>query len=242
MVRVKPSLEELESTRSAPGLQEPAAETGGETVVHIDSGTAGAEAGRRRGGLRLLREAVETVVLTVVIFVAINTATGRFRIEGPSMMPNLHPGQYLIISKLEYKLHPPRRGDIVVFHHPQNAGRDLIKRIIGLPGETVEIRQGSVHIDGALLDEPFILHKSRDSGHNELGPDEFFVLGDNRPNSDDSHNWGVLHRDEIVGKAWISYWPPSDWGGVPHFGFTDVDLTTGSTGMEGNLDSGARGD
>lgn len=241
MVRVKPSLEEIESTRTAPGPQELATETGDETVVRIDSGTAETEAGRRRGGLRLLREVVETIVLTVVIFVAINTVTGRFRIEGPSMKPNLHAGQYLIISKLEYKLHPPRRGDIVVFHHPRDASRDLIKRIIGLPGETVEIRQGEVYIDDVFLEEPFILHKSRDSGRYELGPGEFFVLGDNRPNSDDSHNWGVLHRDEIVGKAWVSYWPPSDWGGVPHFGFTD-DLATEGPGTEEHSDSRARGD
>jgi len=174
---------------------------------------------KSRRWLRALREIVETVALTLVIFVIINAATGRFRIEGPSMNPNLHEGQYLIINKVVYKLHPPRRGDIIVFHHPRNAHHDLIKRVIGLPGETVEVRQGQVHINGVPLDEPYVEHRGSYSVHYELGSDEIFVLGDNRPNSDDSHTWGPLQRERIVGKAAISYWPPGDWGGVPHYTF-----------------------
>ncbi len=206
---------EQESPGAAGGPQEPTTET----ATEFDSSATEPEARKRGGGLHLLREIVETIVLTVLIFAVINTFTGRFRVEGPSMMPNLHQGQYLIINKIVYKLGSPERGDIVVFHHPRDTGRDLIKRIIGLPGETVEIRQGEVHVNGFLLEEPYVFHQAAYSDRRELGPDDYFVLGDNRPNSDDSHNWGVLHRDEIVGKAWISYWPPSDWGVLPHYGF-----------------------
>lgn len=215
-------MDEQVPTATVPEPQMQSSDLDNETSAHIDGAVA--ESGTEEGGRwwRLLREIGETVLLTVVIFVVINAVTGRFRIEGPSMEPNLHEGQYLIINKIVYQLGPPRRGDIIVFHHPQNSGRDLIKRVIGLPGETLDIRQGQVYINDTLLEEPYIVHQGRYSGHYQLGPDEFFVLGDNRPNSDDSHNWGVLERDQIVGKAAISYWPPGNWGGIPHFSYPEA--------------------
>jgi signal peptidase I len=206
------SLEELD-TAAASQIQEP--------FVELDEGAlaqaeAEAKTRKRWGGLRLLREVAETVLLTLLIFVVINTLTGRFRIEGPSMNPTLHENQYLVINKVVYRFHPPRRGDIVVFHHPRDPDRDLIKRVVGLPGEKVEIRQGQVYINGVPLQEPYVLHPGSRFVEYQLGPDDFFVLGDNRPNSDDSRNWGPLKEDQIVGKAWISYWPPAYWGGVSH--------------------------
>jgi signal peptidase I len=206
-----------------------------ETLAQLESTATESEAQPRRGGWRLLREIAETIVLTVVIFAVINFATGRFRIEGPSMQPNLSEGQYLIINKLVYRLGAPARGDIIVFHHPRNPGRDLIKRIIGLPGETVEVRQGQVYVDGDALREPYVLNRGTYSIHYELGADEFFVLGDNRPNSDDSHNWGVLEEAKIVGKAWLSYWPPDNWGGVPHYGYPDSSIAQGQMVGEGQV-------
>ncbi len=222
MVRKKTSLDEQLPTARVPEPQRQSSVVDAETSAHLDSAVTESGTQEDRRWWRLLREIGETVLLTVVIFAVINAVTGRFRIEGPSMEPNLHEGQYLIINKIVYQLHPPRRGDIIVFHHPQNSGRDLIKRVIGLPGETVDIRQGQVYINDALLEEPYVAHQGRYSGHYQLGSDEFFVLGDNRPNSDDSHNWGVLKRDQIVGKAWISYWPPSRWGGIPHSGYPET--------------------
>jgi signal peptidase I len=171
--------------------------------------------------LRLLREIVETILLTLVIFVVVNTLTGRFRIEGPSMLPNLEEGQYLIVDKVVYKLRAPHRGEIIVFHQPRDPNRDLIKRIIGLPGETIDIEQGLVYIDGERLREPYVAHRDTRSVQYQLGPDEFFVVGDNRPNSDDSRSWGPLQRNQIVGRAWISYWPVKDWGSIPHYSFKE---------------------
>jgi signal peptidase I len=183
--------------------------------------------------LDLLRELLETIVLTVIIFAVINFATGRFRIEGPSMRPNLEEGQYLIVNKIVYRLHPPQRGDIVVFNHPRNTDRDLVKRIIGLPGETVRVQDGHVFVNETLLVEPYITYQAnaRAPVEYQLGPDEYFVLGDNRPNSDDSRRWGALNRDQIVGKVWISYWPPSSWGGVAHYSFPNESAGVAGKGI-----------
>jgi signal peptidase I len=195
--------------------------------VHLLDDPAQLEDGAGKGKWHLAREIIETIVLTVVIFTAINFVSGRFRIEGPSMMPSLNPGQYLIINKLVYKVHPPARGDIVVFHHPRNPDRELIKRVVGVPGDVVEVQRGAVYVNGTQLDEPYVLEPGRYSGHYELGSDEFFVLGDNRPNSDDSRNWGTVKGDQIVGKAWLSYWPPKEWGAVPHSNYPDGSASQG---------------
>ena len=221
MIEKRSSLEKLERAAAVSAGDESLSEAVEETPEQPDS--VGGRAGRRKW--HLVREFIETIVLTLMIFAVINVLTGRFRVEGPSMEPSLHQGQYLIINKIVYKLHPPRRGDIIVFHHPSSTGRDLIKRVIGLPGEMVEIREGQVYIDGVLIEEPYVAYQSGYSVRYVLGPDEIFVLGDNRPNSDDSHNWGVLKREFIVGKAWLSYWPPEEWGGVPHHGYPESSTT-----------------
>ena len=175
---------------------------------------------QRQRDKSILREIVETVLLTLLIFLAIRTLIQNFRIEGVSMEPNLHDGQYLIINKLVYYLHPPERGDIVVFHYPKNPQRDFIKRIIGLPGEKVEVRGERIFINGEELEEQYTLHTGKYAwGPQRLGEDEYFVLGDNRNSSSDSHNWGPLPEDDIIGKAWISYWPPEHLGLVPHYSY-----------------------
>ncbi|MFQ5812125.1 MAG: signal peptidase I [Anaerolineae bacterium] len=166
------------------------------------------------------REIMETVLLTLLIFIAIRTLIQNFRIEGTSMEPNLHDGQYLIVNKLVYYLHPPERGDVVVFHYPKNPRRDFIKRVIGLPREKVEVRGKRILINGEKIEESYDLHTGNYAwGPRRLGEDEYFILGDNRNSSSDSHNWGPLPRDAIIGKAWISYWPPKYWGLVPHYSY-----------------------
>lgn len=163
----------------------------------------------------MVREIVETVLLTVVIFLVVNTATGRFRIEGQSMEPNLHDGEYVLIDKISYRLHLPERGDVVVLTRPND--RDFIKRIIGLPGDTVEVRGGRVIVNGTVLDEPYLnqpMHMDMPSRKVESG--RYFVMGDNRNNSSDSRSFGSIAAADIVGRAWLVYWPPSDWSVVPH--------------------------
>lgn len=167
-----------------------------------------------------LRELIETLVLTLVIFLLIRFAAPNFRIEGSSMEPNFHDGEHLFVNRLVYMFHPPERGDVIVFIPPSSLSRDYIKRVIGLPGDRVQIVEGQVNIDGTPLDEPYPLAPSVASyGPVTVGPNEYFVLGDNRDNSSDSRAWGLLAADKIIGKAWITYWPPNLIGLVPSYTF-----------------------
>ena len=164
----------------------------------------------------VLREIFETVLLTAAIFLIVNAATGRFRIEGDSMEPNLHNGEYVLIDKISYLLHPPERGDVVVFTPPNNE-RDYIKRVIGLPGDTVEVTGGQIYVNGVALDEPYLPQVVlRDEPARVVEEGRYFVLGDNRNNSSDSRSFGTITPQSIVGRAWLVYWPPSDWSTVPH--------------------------
>ncbi len=167
----------------------------------------------------LAREFVETLVLIVVIFFGIRTVVQNFRIEGQSMEPTLHSEQYVLVNKLSYRgFGKPQRGDIVVFNAWDRAGdKDFIKRIIGVPGDVVEIRDGSVIVSGDVLDEPYLepAMTSGTYGPITLGDDEYYALGDNRGNSSDSRNHGVLPGDSLIGKAWFTYWPPDQVMIVP---------------------------
>jgi signal peptidase I len=175
---------------------------------------------RLAGWGKALRELIETLALTLVIFLLVRFAAPNFRIEGFSMEPNFHDGQYLFVNRLVYMLHPPERGDVIVFIPPSNISNDYIKRVIGLPGDRVEIVDGRVLINGAPLQEPYPFNPGSYSfGPVAIGPEEYFVLGDNRDNSSDSHSWGMLASSKVIGKAWITYWPPSLIGLVPTFSY-----------------------
>jgi signal peptidase I len=173
----------------------------------------------------ITREIGETIILTLIIFALIQMVIRNFRVVGTSMVDNLHDGQYLIIDKLSYNsflkeqfgFGGPTRGDVIVFEPPGHPDEDYVKRIIGLPGETVEIVRGQVFINGALLPEPFQPNVGSYTTTPQLVPEgHVFVLGDNRNNSNDSHNWGTLPLENVVGRAWVSYWPPEQWGLIPH--------------------------
>ncbi len=170
----------------------------------------------------LVQEIAETALLTLLIFVVIRALGQNFRIEGFSMEPNLHEQQYLIVSKVSYYLSEPQRGDIIVFEYPNGdpngPEKDFIKRIIGLPGDTVECRPGEIIVNGEVIQEPYGPNPgSYSCPPTTLGPDEYFVLGDNRNQSSDSHAWGPLGRQYIIGKAVVIYWPFEDWGRVPNY-------------------------
>jgi len=169
-------------------------------------------------GRSALRDLFETIVITLLIYFVVRFFLfENYRVVGHSMDPTLQDDQYLVVSKLSYRLGNPQRGDIVVFEDPHAVGRKLIKRVIGLPGETIEIQRGVVYINGQELDEPYINYRGSYSVRaSVVSPGQYYVLGDNRNNSSDSHSWGELAGDRIVGKAWLSYWPPDLWGIVPH--------------------------
>ncbi len=163
----------------------------------------------------VVREIIETLLLTFFIFWIVNSLVGRYRIDGSSMNPTLFDGQYLLINNVSYYLDEPNRGDIIVFQHPRN-DLNLIKRVIGLAGDHIVIRDRQVIVNDQVLDEPYIQAEPTYSGEWTVPADSYFVLGDNRNNSSDSHQWEFLPDENILGKAMIIYWPPSDWMVIPH--------------------------
>ncbi|MDF1514327.1 MAG: signal peptidase I, partial [Anaerolineae bacterium] len=164
-----------------------------------------------------------TVLLAVILFFVINALTGRYQVHGQSMFPSLNEGQYLIASKFAYWLHEPERGDVIVLDPPNNnGGIPYIKRVIGLPGDVVEVHEQRVWVNGVALNEPYITTRPNYSGNWIVDENTVFVLGDNRNDSSDSHSWGLLPQDNVLGKAFFSYWPPEQWGTIPHYTFPEL--------------------
>lgn len=195
-----------------------------------------------RSAGRLVREVAETIILALLIFLLVRAVVQNFQVEGTSMQPTLQTGWYLLVNKAiyfeinletvhkflpfidpgddptRYVFRGPKRGDVIVFKQPNGIPgqeRDFIKRIIGLPGEVVEVRDQTVFINGRPLDEPYILEKPNYTCQPQRVPEgHYFVLGDNRNNSQDSHVFGPIPKENIIGQAWITYWPLSKLGFV----------------------------
>ena len=186
--------------------------------------------------LRVGREIIEAVALAAIVFLLLQTTVRNFKVDGSSMDPTLASGQYLLVNRLVYlnldmdrlskiipfwrveeeasrhAIHPPRRGEIIVFEFPDknmdNPRKDFVKRVVGLPGETIQIHRGEVLVDDELLEEPYLTEKgSSNSRGLTLGEGEYYVLGDNRNYSNDSRAWGAVPRENVKGKVWMVYWP-----------------------------------
>jgi signal peptidase I len=167
----------------------------------------------------ILRDVLEAVLVAVVLFVVLQFGLQNTIVDGPSMEPNFVAGQWLIVNKLTYRFGPPARGDVIVFYAPDGSGKEYIKRVIALPGETVALRRGQVAVDGVPLDEPWLPQRDGTAfGPYVVPPGTVFVLGDNRPMSNDSRTWisenSALADDRIIGRAWLSIWPRGRWGVV----------------------------
>jgi len=160
----------------------------------------------------IAREIVETIALTLIIFLVIRFAIQSYRVQGISMQPGLQSDEYVLVNKMAYLFHFPERGDVIVFHYPLDTSQDFIKRVIGLPGDTISYNSSTVQVDGLTLNEPYISQAANPAGNTLKVPaDDYFVLGDNRPFSDDSRDWGFVPKADLVGKAVIVYWPFSNW-------------------------------
>ena len=185
---------------------------------------------------RLAREITEAVLLALVVLIALQLTVRNFKVEGSSMAPTLEGGQYLVVDQVsffkfdwerfsravpfwrvertdapEFAFGPPERGEIIVFHYPLDPGKDFVKRVVGLPGETVAVRNGTVYVNGAALPEPYLQVRDRSSAAPlVLGDDEYYVIGDNRRNSNDSRAWGAVPEENIVGRVMLVYWPWDD--------------------------------
>lgn len=165
-----------------------------------------------------LRDVRDTVLMVIIIYTLVNLIAPRYIVEGASMQPSFETGEWIIVNRLGYLVGEPQRGDVVILDYPEPQ-EDLIKRLIGLPGETIEIHDGEVYVNGERLDEPYIKASPRYRDEITLGEDEYYVLGDNRNNSRDSHAFGAVEAERIIGKAWMIYWPPENWGVVPDVGY-----------------------
>jgi signal peptidase I len=168
------------------------------------------------------REVLLIAVMALVLFFILHYMVQNFRIDGTSMVPNLENGQYVLVNKTAYWFgRDPQRGDIIIFDAP-DAQVDRIKRVIGLPGDTVEWnRDGDLYVNGDLLDEPYLEHlgkgRTGPTGSWTIPEEEYFVMGDNRAVSYDSRSGWNVPRENVVGKAWVIIWSISDWGGVPNY-------------------------
>jgi signal peptidase I len=177
---------------------------------------------KNSGFLRFIVDVLETLILSVILFAAINAVSARIRVDGSSMEPSLHSGEFVIVNKLTYKLGTPQIGDVIVFHFPRDPEQEYIKRVIGLPGDHVAIQGGKVYVNGQQLNESYIAAPPAYDTTVDVPNNALFVLGDNRNNSSDSHNWGTVPLSYVVGKAVIVYWPPTDWGVIDHVPSTAV--------------------
>ena len=205
-------------------------------LLPTDEAAGAPRAARSQAG-RAVREIIETLLLAALIFFLVRLVVLNFRVDGESMLPNLDDGQMLLVNRNAYQyvdfdgnryypFDPPERGDVVVFDPPNNSDKPYIKRIIGLPGEEVTFGDGRVYIDGVPLEEDYIQDRTR-CGRSDtcdvVVPDGYvYVLGDHRTNSSDSRVFGPVPVENVVGKAWLSYWPLDDVGFVPHESYEEI--------------------
>ncbi len=185
---------------------------------------------------RVGREIIEAVVLAAVVFMLLQVTVRNFKVDGSSMDPTLEDGQYLLVNRLVYlrveldrlakivpfwkagegssrhAIHAPKRGEVIVFEfpdsNPNNPKKDFVKRVVGLPGETMRMFDGKVFVNEEVLDEPYLSQKDHSNASEiTLGAGEYYVLGDNRAHSNDSRSWGAVPDANIRGKVWMVYWP-----------------------------------
>jgi signal peptidase I len=184
---------------------------------------------------RIAREILEAALLALVVLIVLQVTVRNFKVEGSSMAPTLESGQFLVVDQAsflmfdrerlsravpfwkvaesppEFAFDPPERGEIIVFEYPKDDTKDFVKRVLGLPGETVEVRSGTVYVNGEAIWEPYLQRRDGSSTPQlTLGEREYYVIGDNRRNSNDSRAWGAVPEDHIVGRVWLVYWPWDD--------------------------------
>lgn len=177
-----------------------------------------------------LVEILRFSVIALLIVIPIRTFIAQpFIVSGASMAETFHTGEYLIVDQVSYHLNNPKRGDVIIFRYPKDPSKFFIKRIIGLPGETIKIEESTVtitngeHPEGKVLNEPYVKSMRPSSLFEEtLGAREYFVMGDNRDESSDSRIWGVLQEERIIGRAFLRLFPPSTVGVLPGAVDTDV--------------------
>jgi signal peptidase I len=177
--------------------------------------------------MKILREVGITILIAVAIFALLRLTVQSYTVVMSSMEPNFQDGECIMVSKVCYRSSGPQRGEVIVFDPPFDSLHPFIKRVIGLPGETVEIKDEKVFIDGIPLEEEYIMAPPNYAmPATEVPENEYFVLGDNRNSSNDSHNGWTVPRDNIIGRAWFTYWPPSKWRIVKHYSYPELNVAS----------------
>jgi signal peptidase I len=173
--------------------------------------------------MRWFREIGIIVLIAVAVFALLRVTLQGYTVQYSCMLPNIEDGEWVMVSKASYFFSDPERGEVVVFDPPNDSEFPYIKRIIGLPGETVEVKDGKVLINNVAIDESYIKEPPHYTmAAREIPADEYFVLGDNRNNANDSHRGWTVPRDSIIGKAWFVYWPPGKWQLVKHYSYPEL--------------------
>lgn len=178
-------------------------------------------------GARLLREVLEVAILTLLFFGLVRLLVQNYRVDGPSMQRTLYTNEYILVDKATYYLHSPQRGDVIVFEFPLDTSKNFVKRVIGVPGDTVQIDEnGTVSVNGKVLNEPYVYQQlcPCDPKSVVLKANQYYVLGDHRGDSDDSRDWGPVPRGDIIGKAALVYWPLPDIHMLPNWSNTFINV------------------
>ena len=162
--------------------------------------------------LGFLRDLIQTTLLAVILYLIINAFVGRIRIESISMQPTLYEGDLVLVNRLAYQIGEPKRGDVIIFHYPVEPEREpYIKRVIGLPGDRITISNEKVVINGTIIQEKYIQAEPSYQGEWTVPENQLFVLGDNRNRSSDSHQWGMVPLENVIGRAEVVYFPIKHW-------------------------------
>ncbi len=167
---------------------------------------------------KFFRALIITIAIAVALFFVLQVTVGAIKIYGTSSFPNIQPGDYILMEKVSYFFREPERGEMIILHAPYTEKTDLIKRVIGLPGDTIEIHNSRVYVNNTPLIEPYVKDPARYEYPKQKIPDNsYFVLGDNRNVAVDSHSGWFVDRSEVVGRAWFIYWPPQRIQPVPNY-------------------------